>query len=104
MSRRARKSELLVSASPCEHCLFGAKPLVSPERKAELIAESIAADSYFICHVPALRKMEHDWTGTTQVACHAFFKRYQWDVLALRLASLLHIARYIDVQRPKQKE
>lgn len=39
-----------VYKTPCKNCLLSKDRIVSPQRAKELIEESIAADSYFICH------------------------------------------------------
>lgn len=104
MKRALKKPELLVSASACERCLMGKTPLVSPERKADLIAGALKADSFFVCHVPAKRKADHDWKGSVNVCCSAFFARYKYDSLALRLASIFNWVRFIDVESSEKKD
>ena len=94
----AAKPTLRVAASPCKRCLFGADPLVSKARKAELISSALADDTFFVCHVPALRDMDDDWTGETNVACHAFYQRYKADSLALRLATMFGWVQFVDVE------
>lgn len=110
MTRRAKaeaaaKPTLRVAASPCKRCLFGADPLVSADRKAELISASLKADTFFTCHVPQLRAMESGAEeDVPSVCCRVFYERYKADSLALRLATMFGFVKFVDVEAGRKDD
>jgi hypothetical protein len=57
------KPGLEIQCRQCKECLFGKKPIVSPERKQEVIAQCVKEKKYFICHM-----------STRNKACYGYFK------------------------------
>lgn len=74
---------LNVRAKQCQNCLFGNSPLVSPERKQEIIEGCLKSDSHFNCH------------EFKNVCCQGFWHTHSKDVLTTRLALAFESVEFI---------
>jgi len=64
-----QKHHFKVYKKPCVNCLFTADRIVSPNRAAEVIKDSIKSQTHFVCHKSS---MGDDKNGD-QVCCRKFY-------------------------------
>lgn len=76
-----------VMAHPCDQCLFGPRPLVSAARRAEIIETCSAEGTHFTCHKASLVNKD--------VCCRSFYNQWPYHSLAMRLAAMLDIVRFV---------
>lgn len=86
-SPEARR-HLYVFKKPCKGCLFSDKALISSEVTKLFVAQIVATESHFICHVASIHKRD--------VACKAFLDRYGDRILKVRLGRELDLDNEVD--------
>lgn len=80
--------KFLVAQKRCTQCLYTPAKIVSDDRREQLIAETVQADSYFVCHKGTL-------TGNNQLCCRGFYETE--DTMVIRLAKALGVVEFVPV-------
>lgn len=77
--------EQLVCQSKCDQCLFSSNRIVTKERMKQIIANTLKANTHFICHKGSINKQN--------IACAGWAERYgsTW----LTLAKQLNLIKYV---------
>lgn len=70
----------------CDQCLFGPNPIVSPERKAQLLDGIQREEDFFVCHKTTI-------TDAPPACCRGFFD--QRSTLVVRLAIILDLVEFV---------
>ena len=76
-----------VAAKVCDRCLLGTKPLVSNDRRIEILTDLARSGRAFICHRASMRG--------DYIICRAFYE--QERSLSVILARKLGLARFVDL-------
>lgn len=82
----AKAKPFAVMAKPCDECLFSDRRVVSEKRAAEIVAEALAADGYFICHKSSIKD--------GQTCCAGFWREHGRDSLTTRFAMIFNLYDY----------
>ena len=79
---------MLIMAERCDQCLFSPNAIVSPERRADIIAKCKRDGSYFICHKASI--------AGRQVYCRGFYDAFPLSSAMSRLAKFLKLERFVE--------
>jgi hypothetical protein len=85
-------SKYRVCDAVCSECLFSADRIVSPARQREIVQESLARDTMFLCHKGTV-------TGV-DVACRGFYDAYPGVGQVRRIAERLGLIEFVPVPDP----
>lgn len=78
-----------VAEKRCDQCLFSSACIVSPERKAQVLADCERRDTHFICH---------KFTANgSEACCRAFYDEDPLRTNLMRIAARLGAVRFVPV-------
>lgn len=80
----------------CENCLFTADRIVSPDRAAEVIKDSIKSQAHFVCHKSS---MGDDKNGD-QVCCRKFYDETGDRIQKIRIFKRLNAVKFVKLPTP----
>lgn len=82
----AREGKVWVRATACDRCLLGPRPLVGPERVAELLAATEPDGATFVCHRGQV-------ADVPEAICATWWARYADADWTLRLADAMGLVQ-----------
>lgn len=83
----------------CDRCLFGPDPIVTPERRRDIIHSLTEEENHFVCHHATIARGEGDRPG---VCCRADYDRNPARTNLMRIAGRLGAVRFISEQDLKE--
>lgn len=84
-------SKLQICKQSCNQCLFTANKIVSEDRAAEVVEQSLASDTYFECHKGTIAGLK--------LVCRGFWNKHKKDTLLLRLANLFGHYEFVEIPK-----
>lgn len=84
MSGPLTREGLRVCAEMCSDCVFrpGNLMRLRPGRLAQMVRDSVAADSFIPCH---------QTLGGDEAVCRGFYDRHQYETLGCRLGAIFGV-------------
>jgi hypothetical protein len=86
---KKRRDVFQVVTDRCSECLFTNNKIVSDPRKAAIINQALANNSYFTCHQSSLAGVD--------LCCRGFFDLHQDASLVTRLAVELNLVEFVKL-------